>query len=152
MSDQKYVKVEVEREHPLEDFFGISPGTTIVETTQKQELTTVPVITETYDDKDKEIEQMFENVYDVAMETFHDTIEQTEDIEPKYRNKAKEVAAIFLNTALAAADKKAVMKSNKDKLEHKTSTKNFTQNNLIFDRNELLASLKKPKTIDHNPE
>lgn len=142
----KYTKVEEFIDHPMEDVLDIETGTTLVERTQRTDMTTVDH--DPYDEKDKEIEKQFEDVYDVAMETFHNTIEQLDDIDPKYKNKSREVAVQFLNTALMAADKKAVMKTNKDKLEHKTSTANYTQNNLIFDRNELLKSLRGGKTID----
>jgi len=150
MSD-KYIKVEEMTDHPMEELFGIEPSTTIVETTQRN--TEIAVVEHpTYDDKDKEIEQQFEEVYDAAMETFHETIEQLDDIEPKYKNKSREVAVQFLNAALAAADKKAVMKANKDKLEKVTSKNNYTQNNLIFDRNELLKSLKTGRVLESPPQ
>lgn len=144
----KFIKVEQETDHPLEEFFNIKPGTTVVEHVERSSELTV-VDHSAYDDKDKEIESQFEEVYDAAMETFHDTIEQLDDIEPKYKNKSREVAVQFLNAALAAAEKKAVMKANKDKLESKASTNNYTQNNLIFDRNELLKSIRSGKTIDN---
>lgn len=138
---EKYTEIEQQEEHPMEELFDIEEGTTLVPRVQRTDIQTVEH--QSYDEKDKEIEGQFEEIYDAAMETFHETIEQLADIDPKYRNKSREVAVQFLNAALAAADKKAVMKSNKDKLEHKTTTANYTQNNLIFDRNELLKSLKK---------
>ena len=142
----KYVKVEEFINHPMEEAFDIESGTTLVERTQRTEVAVAEH--DVYDEKDKEIEKQFEEVYDVAMETFHNTIEQIDDIDPRYKNKSREVAVQFLNTALAAADKKAVLKSNKDKLEHKATTTNYTQNNLVFDRNELLKAIQSGKTID----
>lgn len=147
----KFIKVEEESEHPLEDFFNITPGTTVTEHVEHNSEMVV-VDHQTYDEKDKEIEGQFEEVYNAAMETFYDTIEAVADIEPKYKNKSREVAVQFLNAALMAADKKAVMKANKDKLEHKVSTNNYTQNNLIFDRNELLEQIRSGKTIENLPD
>lgn len=143
----KFIKVEEQIEHPLEELFDIESGTTVVERTQTTDLAVVEH--DSYDEKDKEIEGQFQEIYNVALETFHDTMDQIDVMDPKYRNKSREAAVQFLNTALSAAEKKANIKANKDKLERKTSTSNYTQNNLIFDRNELLKAIRSGRVIDN---
>lgn len=129
--------------HPLEAAFNIEEGTTIVEfeEVEKTEL----VKHEEYDEKDVEIEDQFQEVYDKAMDAFEAQSDITEQVEGKYAARNAEVAAVFLNTALHAAKEKGGQKTGKDKLAiAKTTAKtpgDVTNNNIIMDRNDLLRML-----------
>lgn len=108
-------KVVKQTGHPLEDIFGLPSGTTEVSVIQRN---TQMVEHVDFDDKDNEIEEQFQEVYDVAMSTFENQVEMLEraETDPKYVARQMEVAAQFLNTALAAAKEKANLKTTKDKL------------------------------------
>lgn len=108
-------KVVKQTGHPLEDIFGLPSGTTEVTVIQRN---TQLVEHSDFDDKDSEIEEQFQEVYDVAMSTFENQVEMLEraETDPKYVARQMEVAAQFLNTALAAAKEKANLKTTKDKL------------------------------------
>jgi len=154
MTNKKVTEVIELVDHPLEDFFGVEPGSTeVVKYEQKTELVKV----EEYDAKDNEIEENFQEIQDKAMNAYENLAESIEDIEPKYASRAYEVCNQLLNTALAAADKKADLKKHKDKISvarNKTGTK--TQNNtIIIDTNSLIEQLKSgkmPDAIDVTPE
>jgi len=129
--------------HPLEEFFDIEPGST-----PKEVVTVVPtelVVTETYDEKDGEIEKQFQEVYDAAMVAFDVTTGSIDSTEPKYRARNEEVAVQYLNTALAAAREKSLVKQHKDKMvvaSAKATRPGTVNNNLIVaDRNEILKQL-----------
>lgn len=107
-------KKEIDKliEHPLEDMFGIEPGTTM----------TTEVIVETpisrpanYEDKDAEIDNQFQEIYNLSLTAFNDQIDDLDSLEPKFRSRASEVAASYLTTALQAANAKAALKSTRDK-------------------------------------
>lgn len=108
-------KVVKQAGHPLEDIFGLPSGTTEVTVIQRN---TQLIEHSDFDDKDSEIEEQFQEVYDVAMSTFENQVEMLEraETDPKYVARQMEVAAQFLNTALAAAKEKASLKTTKDKL------------------------------------
>lgn len=126
-------------EHPLEELFNIESGTTEIVVEQVQTAELVPV--ETYDDKDREIEGQFQEVYDAAMTSFADQAGLLMQSDPKYSARNMEVANAFLNTALAAAKEKAALKLGKEKNISQAGPKTVN-NNLIMDRNELLKMLK----------
>ena len=126
-------------EHPLEGLFGIESGTTVVETHQLQSDDNVSI--ELYDEKDVEIENQFQEVYDTAMTSFADQAGLLLTSDPKYSARNMEVANSYLNTALAAAKEKAALKLGKEKIR-KDSAPKTVNNNLIMDRNELLRMLK----------
>jgi hypothetical protein len=73
-----------------------------------------------YDEKDDEVEELYENIHDAAMQTHERILDDIEDMEPKYAARNYEVAANFLNIALSAADKKGKLKEHKDKLQTKS--------------------------------
>ena len=129
--------------HPMEDMLDIEPGTTQVPATIER--STELVAHEEFDDKDKEIEEQYQEVYDAAMGAFEQQSMDSEVIEPKYRARNQEVAVQFLNAALQAAKEKGGMKQHKDKLnvaKVKANTAGTTNNNLIVaDRNEILKHL-----------
>lgn len=129
--------------HPVEDVFDIEPGTTLVELEQRS---TELVPHETYDEKDRELEDQFQEVYDAAFDAFESQSQEAELVEGKYKARNMEVAANLLNTALNAAKEKATMKQHKDKLQ-RMSPKDMpggartVNNNIIVDRNDLLKQI-----------
>lgn len=134
-------------DHPLEEFFGIEPGTTeVVKYEQKTEL----VKSEDYDAKDNELEENFQDIQDKAMGAYETLAESIEDIEPKYASRAYEVANQLLNTALAAADRKADLKKHKDKvvIAQSKSAGKVSNNTIIIDTNALIEQIRKAKIAD----
>lgn len=131
----------------MEEILDIEPGTTIME--RVETLPSEIVAAEEYDNKDNEIEKQFQEVYDSAMTAFEYASETTQVIEPKYRARNEEIAVQYLNTALAAAREKAMLKQHKDKVsvaKGKAMAPKTVNNNLIVaDRNEILKSLRGDK-------
>lgn len=142
MSGKKeIITIEKNIEHPLEEVFDIERGTTMI---TREEQVTELVTTEDYDDKDVEIEEQFQEVFDKAMSGYERIQDECEDIEGKYLPRMMEVGVQHLKMALDAADAKAKMKDLKDKLKAKTNTaKNpkSVNNNLIISREDLLKTL-----------
>ena len=138
--------------HPLEEFFDIEAGTTETVTTHRR---TEPAEYEPYDGKDKEIEEDYQMVLDSAM----DMVDMLKGIidggtDARFIARLSEVTGQQLNIALAAADKKAKLKDNKDKFEHKKATgpgsKTINHNNMtiVMDRNQMLeAVLSRPYDV-----
>ena len=138
--------------HPLEDFFDIEKGTTeMVVTERKTELTEYSQ----YDEKDKEIESDYQMIMDKALDLV-DRIKThiDEGAEAKFLARLSEVAGQNLNLALSAAEKKAKLKDNKDKFEHKKNTDanktGAVTNNtvIVMDRNEMLKRIMDETVID----
>lgn len=124
-------------EHPLEKVFDLPECTTIVSTEyiSKEEV----VSTDEYDDKDIEIESQIQDVYELAIEAYHNQVGIINNIEPQFSSRNAEVANQFLGTALDAIREKRQIKQHKDKIkQQKTISNNTVNNNLIIDRNEML--------------
>ncbi|MNC16470.1 hypothetical protein D3C75_643250 [compost metagenome] len=146
-------KVTKQTGHPLEDIFGLPTGTTEVTVIQRK---TELVAHNDFDQKDSEIEEQFQEVYDVAMSTFENQVEMLEraETDPKYIARQMEVAAQFLNTALSAANAKASLKAQKDKmLAAQRTTQNTVQGNVgggdgpvVMSHSALLKMLKEAKS------
>lgn len=133
--------VEVQIEHPAENIFDITPGTTMIEQVQVEQEMLQPV---EYDNKDMEVEEQLQTVFTAAMSAFETQQFNSEGADPKFQSRAMEVANAFLNTALAAAMGKSQLKQHKDKLKKPVITavsNNTTNNTLIMDRNELLKMI-----------
>lgn len=130
-------------EHPLENAFDIEPGSTLFPVDEHRKSKLVAI--EDFDDKDKEIEGQFQEVYDAAMQAFDTQISDSSMIDPKYRARNQEVAVQFLNAALTAAKEKATMKQHKDKIgvsrEKASQPKTLNQNLIVADRNEILKCI-----------
>jgi len=140
MSTTETKEVEGTIEHPLEELFEIESGTTIVSHTEKN---TELVAAEEYDDKDVEIEDQFQEIFDHAIAAFEDMAAEVEIVEGKYKARMQEVANQSLSTALAAAKEKSHTKQHKDKLsvsKGKLSGKTTNNTLIVADRNELLKS------------
>ena len=140
MSESK--EVEVLKAHPIEDMFDIESGSTV---TTKIERTTELVEADEYDDKDDEIEEQIQEIYDSAMGAFETQMDEAELVEGKYKARNGEVAVQFLNAALNAAKEKSSLKQHKDKLsvsKGKLGAKVGGDTNIIVaDRNDILRNI-----------
>lgn len=151
----KVEEKEVAKEHPMEEVLDIEPGTTVVSTVER---TTELVAAEEYDNKDNEIEEQFQEIYDAAMDAYDEQMGVSDNVEGKYKARNAEVAVQFLNTALTAAKEKSGMKQHKDKItiDKKKGPGGTThidqQNNIIADRNELLKMFRDQKEKDITPD
>lgn len=138
--DKKIVTVQKNIAHPLEDVFDIEPESTLI---TRQEQQTQLITVDDYDEKDVEIEQAMQEVYDKAMSGYEIIQDECEDIEGKYKARMMEVGVQHLKMALDAAEAKARMKELKDKLSAKKNTAGpkTVNNNLFINREELLKNL-----------
>lgn len=100
--------------HPFEDVLGIETGSTLV--VREETLPAELVQHEQYDDKDHEIENQLEIIYSKAITEFQNQANTAGVVEGKYKARNAEVAAVFLNTALAAVKEKVIMKQGKDRI------------------------------------
>lgn len=149
MSDKEFIDNPVY--HPMEDILDLEPGTTNLPVIQRSSnLVQCP----DFDEKDKEIEDQMQEVYDAAMSAFESQAAEASLIAEEYRARNHEVAAQYLNTALAAAKEKASMKQHKDKLNvakiNATKPGTLNQNLIVADRNDLLKHIL--KGTDGQPE
>ncbi len=128
-------------EHPLESVLDVERNTTIVEYKESPpgELVVVPE----YDTKDIEIEGQLEEIRAKAIDAFDAQQDITETVDGKYASRSGEVAAQFLNTALAAVQAKSNQKQHKDKLVtvEKGSKTTNNLNIITADRNDILRAL-----------
>lgn len=143
----KLITREKQIEHPMEEVFDISPGTTVVEY-KEPEITPVPTSI-SYDAKDNELDDKLETIYTVAMGSATELSDQIETVEGRYKARMGEVSATMLSVALGAVREKALIKQHKDKLMGKSGTGPQTINNnlVVADRNELMRMMlasKKP--------
>jgi len=129
-------------EHPMEEVLDLEPGSTLIPAPPAR--STEMVVADEYDNKDKEIEEQFQEVYDAAMDAYEQQAMDTEAVEPKYRARNQEVAVQYLNTALNAAREKAGLKQFKDKMlndRKATGPKTVNNNLVVADRNEILKQI-----------
>lgn len=133
-------------QHPFEDLFDIDSGTTLVNRPEFND--NGMVVYEQYDEKEKEIEEQYQTVYNAAFAAFTNQVMSAQmGDNPAYHGKNLEAAAKFLATALDAVKEKAELKHKKDKSTAKPSATNVTNNNLIMDREDLINMLQ-GKVID----
>lgn len=132
-------------EHPLEGILDIEEGTTMVEFIEPALPAEVVTLEGVYDEKDAEIEEQLQEVFETAMTQFEIQSGVTEQVEGKYAARNAEVAVQFLTAALNAVQTKATVKSNKDKIIAKVVTSPVTAGGgtVIMDRNELMKVLEK---------
>jgi hypothetical protein len=152
MSKEKKKVVKI-IDHPLEEFFDIESKSTEIEVFQRdQEL--IPHAD--YDEKDKEIEHQFEEIYDSAMDGFELMAEEMQKVEGRYMARMGEVSVQHLNVALNAASSKAKLKEHKDKLEKSnskgTSSKVVNNTLIVDDRSALLDQLRKTFAGEKNEQ
>lgn len=142
--------------HPLDSVFGISEGETEdeidsnYEMIEAQQQASPPQ--DIKDEDDKLVEARIDEVYGAAINAFNQQVSYTEIIEPRYAARNAEVAANYLNIALAAANSRA-----KVKVDRKRSNSSFvpyspggktTNNILIANREEILKMI----TVDDKPK
>lgn len=144
MTIRKIEQIKELASHPLEEFFNIEPSSTeVVKFQRKTELTPY----KEFDDKDVEIEETYQEIYDAAMTGYDNLQEMIDTADTKFAARLGEVSVQHLNVALAAASKRAHLKENKDKLVAKavsaSSKGGNTTNNIVLieDRNELLRRI-----------
>jgi hypothetical protein len=142
MSIRKIEQIEKMVDNPLEDFFNIEPASTKM--IKSQRVTELEDYTD-FDNKDKEIEQDYQEIADAAMSSFDAIQEMIDTADTKLVARLTEVSSQMLNTALAAVSKKASLKENKDRAIAKAkSGPNKTTNVLmVTDRNTALAEMKR---------
>jgi len=143
----KLITKEKPIEHPMEEIFDISPGTTIVEYKEPEVVPATDSIL--YDTKDTDIDDKLENIYATAIGTATAMSEQIEVVEGRYKARMGEVSATMLSVALGAVREKSLLKQHKDKLIGKPGAGTQTVNNnlVVADRNELMRMMlaaKKP--------
>lgn len=139
MSESK--EVEVLRSHPMEEVLDIEPETTLA-TKIERETDLVPAVE--FDEKDSEIEEQMQEVYDSAMGAFEQQMEEAELVEGKYKARNGEVAVQFLNAALNAVKEKSGLKQHKDKLavaKGKLGPNKVENNIIVADRNDILRNI-----------
>lgn len=143
MTIRKIEQIKELVDHPLEEFFNIEPASTeVVKYQRKTELTPY----QEFDEKDTELEETYQEIYDAAMTGYDNLQEMIDTADTKFAARLGEVSVQHLNVALAAASKRANLKENKDKLLARAKTagvKGKTTNNIVLveDRNELLRRL-----------
>lgn len=138
--------------HPLESVFGMAHDDFDIEKEYAAaetdpgavaELEAAP--TDHKDEDDILVEQRIDEVYTTAMATFASQNEYIEIIDPKYAARSAEVAAQYLNIALAAANSRAKVKSDRKKTNAAfvpyNSGGKTTNNIVIADRNQILKMI-----------
>lgn len=130
------------KKKPLENFFGL-PAT---EEPKKEEQSQEVVVAPAYDEKDDDIDRMYEEIQHRAI-TAHDTMmDEAEEIEGRSKARFYEVANAILNTSLAALEKRARLKEHKDKLQTKStkdvSTTKITNQSITINTTDLIKQLK----------
>jgi epoxyqueuosine reductase QueG len=131
--------------HPLEETFNIQEHTTLV---PYKEVTSTLVVHEPYDNKDNEIEQQLQDLYDMSIEAYENQLDESDVVEGKYKARNGEVAVQFLRMALDSVREKSLLKQHKDGIEVSKKTPATNPNGMIVDRNTLLRALKERSTID----
>ena len=123
-------------EHPLEKLFDIESGTTVVE---YKERVPVPLADHSaYDEKDKEIEGQFQELYDTALQSFVDVTDGVDGLEGKYQARNHEVATMYLQLALQAAKEKKELKQGKDRLEKTSKAAAGNTTNIVVTHSDIL--------------
>jgi hypothetical protein len=127
---------------PLEETFEVEPyvKSDVIEYEEKDN-----IVGESYDEKDKSLDEEFDNVYVKALDAYSSLSEELEFVEGKYKARVGEVSNQFLNTALNAAKEKANLKGHKDNLVMKETNKTTNNNLFVGNHEELLKLLKDTK-------
>ena len=96
------------------------------------------------DAEDIETDGKIDAVYDAALETFQNQMAYTEIIEPRYAARNAEVAANYLNIALAAATSKAKLKTDRKRVNAfipGAAGARVTNNTIVATREEILRMI-----------
>lgn len=143
--------IEVNIEHPLEDFFEIDSCSTVVH--QEKRLTEADnPTTAGYDDKDQQIDEQFQEIYNLALDAYNSQADEVDVVDSKFKARTQEVAVQLLNTALAAANSRGTLKHQKEKISvaaAKIKGGAVTNNNTIVGTTkEILKMLRDAKSGD----
>ena len=136
--------------HPLDDVFNIESDQVDIEKDYAMANVTTSAVpteppTDVKDADDVLVEKRIDEVYDAAMTAFNNQTAYTEIIEPRYAARNAEVAANYLNIALAAANSRA-----KVKVDRKRANQSFvpyapggktTNNIIVANREEILKMI-----------
>jgi hypothetical protein len=148
-------------QHPLDSVFNMREDELDIE--QQYSMTEVPVSAtpvapteapvDLKDEDDKLIEQRIDEVYDSAIAAFQNQSAYLEVIEPRFAARNAEVAANYLNIALAAANSRAKVKTDRKRANAPfvpfNNNGGKTVNNMIVaSREEMLRMI----TIDTEPK
>lgn len=138
-------------QNPLEQVFGIEAGSTddveyeMIEAGNMLPAVSAEAPVDHKDEDDVAIEKRIDDVYEAAMNTFQQQQAYTEIVEPRYAARNAEVAANYLNIALAAANSRAKVKTDRKRANQAFvpyAQSNKTTNNLVIaDRNQILKML-----------
>jgi hypothetical protein len=138
--------------HPLESVFGLEEGLTdisqdyaVAEAVSNDLVAAQPEGPQP-DHKDEDdvlIEQRIDEVYTMAIETFQQQTAYMAVIEPRYAARNAEVAANYLNIALAAANSRSKVKTDRKRanqvfIPHAGKT---TNNLVIANREDILKMI-----------
>lgn len=164
-----------DKQHPLEKALDIEPGSTPPLVTLPQDTAQVPATGRTYSVTDPDtgevvemqvdgvtpeqlareervddlrIDEQLTNVHNNAKAGFRHFMDTVDQVEPRYAARQGEVAAQFLNIALASTQTRAQANVQRKKLRIATANigkPNSIQNNLVVaDRNDILRQLLNP--------
>jgi hypothetical protein len=145
--------------HPLESVFNMGEDTMEVDIDKEYGMTEVPINAaatptepppDVKDADDVLVETRLDEVYDAAIGAFQNQSAYTEIIEPRFAARNAEVAANYLNIALAAANSRAKVKTDRKRanqafVPYGQPNGKTTNNIVIADRNEILKMI----TIDN---
>lgn len=162
--------VQAQPAHPLEDVFGIEPGSTFPEkftsedpmngvhnrTKELVDPTTGVVVPRTLEaslfelEKEERLEDLhidgqLETIHASAVEAFEKQSRLSQEVDPKFSARNAEVAAQYLNIALNAVNSRVDAKNKRQKIrlaKHEILKPSAVNNNVIVaDRNSILESL-----------
>lgn len=133
--------------HPLESVFGMDEGTVdigaeygMVEQPAGELVQAGGPPVDHKDEDDVLIEKRIDDVYDNAMQAFQNQTAYMEIIEPRYAARNAEVAANYLNIALAAANSRAKVKTDRKRANQSfvpfSNQGGKTTNNIIMANRE----------------
>lgn len=133
--------------HPLESVFGMDEGTVdigaeygMVEQPAGELVQADGPPVDHKDEDDVLIEKRIDDVYDNAMQAFQNQTAYMEIIEPRYAARNAEVAANYLNIALAAANSRAKVKTDRKRANQSfvpfSNQGGKTTNNIIMANRE----------------
>lgn len=137
------------KKKPLENFFGLPASDE--EKKKKEELQNI-VIAPIYDEKDKELEDLYAEIQERAVTAHEKILDEIEDSDSRGTAHLYEVSNGFLNTALAALEKRSKLKEHKDKLHTKTqkdlgSTK-ITNQSITINTTDLIQKIVSGNVIE----
>lgn len=140
--------------HPLDQVFGVKPNvdSDYVDIDAEYNMAEVPAqnvtaepVQDIKDADDIIIEKRIDEIYDEAIEAFRKQNEYTEIIEPRYAARNAEVAANYLNIALAAANSRSRVKVDRKRANQAfvpyANGGKSTTNVLIASREEILRMI-----------